>query len=35
MDNIDYALILNGPWGCGKVYYIINELMEIVEKKNH
>ncbi len=33
MDNIDYALLLNGPWGCGKTYYIENQLKEIVEKE--
>lgn len=33
MDNIDYALLVNGPWGCDKTYYIENQLKEIVEKE--
>lgn len=35
MDNIDYALLLNGPWGCGKTYYIENQLKKIIEKGNY
>lgn len=31
-DNLDYALLLTGEWGCGKTYYVEHTLSEIVEK---
>ena len=30
-DNTDYAIVLNGEWGCGKTYYVENALREAVE----
>lgn len=32
--DTDFALLLNGPWGCGKTYYIKNELYKIVNEKD-
>jgi hypothetical protein len=32
-NKTDYAIMLNGKWGCGKTYYITNELRELIEKK--
>jgi hypothetical protein len=32
-NKTDYAIMINGLWGCGKTYYVTNELKEIVEKK--
>ncbi|MHA1661185.1 MAG: P-loop NTPase fold protein [Promethearchaeota archaeon] len=29
----DYALLLSGPWGCGKTFYVTNELKTIVENE--
>ena len=31
-DNTDYAILLNGEWGCGKTYYVEHELKDIVQK---
>ena len=30
-DNTDYAIALNGEWGCGKTYYVEHALREAVE----
>ena len=30
-DNTDYAILLNGEWGCGKTYYVEQSLREAVE----
>lgn len=30
-DNTDYAILLNGEWGCGKTYYVEHSLREAVE----
>ena len=27
----DYAIMINGEWGCGKSYYVKNELKQLVE----
>ena len=29
--NTDYAVMLNGGWGCGKTYYIEHALKDAVE----
>jgi hypothetical protein len=31
VDNTDYAIVLNGEWGCGKTYYVEHVLREAVE----
>ena len=31
--STDFALILNGPWGCGKSFYVQNELRGIIQSK--
>ena len=23
-DSTDYAILINGDWGCGKTYYLTN-----------
>lgn len=28
--DTDFAIQIDGPWGCGKTYYIHNELLEVV-----
>ena len=30
--NTDYAIMINGKWGCGKSYYIANELDGVINK---
>ena len=30
-DNTDYAIVLNGVWGCGKTYYVDHDLRKAVE----
>ncbi len=32
-ENTDFALSLIGDWGCGKTYYIKNELKNLIQKK--
>ena len=32
--NTDYAILLNGEWGCGKTYYVEHELSEAL-RRNH
>ena len=34
-DNVDYAILLNGPWGCGKTFYVTNELKKIIEDNEY
>lgn len=29
--NTDYAIMINGEWGCGKTYYIQHELQSLVK----
>ena len=31
--DTDYALMINGKWGCGKTYYLEHEFKDIVEQK--
>lgn len=33
--NTDYAVMLNGGWGCGKTYYIEHALKDAVEASQH
>jgi len=30
-DNTDYAVVLNGEWGCGKTYYVEHILRDAIE----
>ena len=30
-DNSDYAIMINGDWGCGKTYYIKKSLFEKIK----
>jgi hypothetical protein len=32
-NKTDYAIMINGQWGCGKTYYVTNELKELIEEK--
>ena len=31
-NDTDYAILLNGEWGCGKTYYVEHELRDLVQK---
>jgi len=33
-NHTDYAIMINGKWGCGKTYYIENELKERIKILN-
>lgn len=33
-ENSDYAIMLNGRWGCGKTYFVKNELIEYIQEQN-
>lgn len=30
----DYAIMITGPWGCGKTYYAEHALKDVLEKRN-
>lgn len=30
-SDVDYALLLNGRWGCGKTYYVEHDLKRCIE----
>ena len=30
-EKSDYAIMLNGPWGCGKTYFVKNELIDYLQ----
>jgi len=30
-NKTDYAIMINGKWGCGKTFYVENELKDLVE----
>lgn len=32
-EKSDYAVMLNGPWGCGKTYFVKNELIDDLQDK--
>jgi len=32
-SKTDYAIMINGQWGCGKTYYVENELKNLIENK--
>lgn len=32
-EKSDYAVMLNGPWGCGKTYFVENELIDDLQDK--
>ena len=34
-DRTHSALMLTGPWGCGKSFYVKNMLAEELSKSNH
>lgn len=31
-EDTDYAIMINGDWGCGKTYYVKDTLFKIIEK---
>lgn len=31
-ENTDYAIMLNGDWGCGKTFYLNHEFKDVVSK---
>lgn len=33
-ENSDYAIMLNGKWGCGKTYFVKNELIEYIQEQD-
>lgn len=33
-ENSDYAIMLNGKWGCGKTYFVKNELIKYIQEQN-
>ncbi len=33
-SDVDFALLINGTWGCGKTYYVNNEMRSLIEKSN-
>lgn len=33
--NTDFAIQLDGPWGCGKTYYVDNELNKVIAEINN
>lgn len=33
-ENSDYAIMLNGKWGCGKTYFVKNELIKDIQNKD-
>ncbi len=28
----DYAILINGPWGCGKTYHIRNNVFPVIKE---
>ena len=30
----DFAIQIDGSWGCGKTYYIQNELLNVIQNTN-
>ena len=32
VENTDYAIMINGDWGCGKTHYLNNDLKNLVER---
>ncbi|MCL2289103.1 MAG: KAP family NTPase [Bacteroidetes bacterium] len=32
-NKTDYAIMINGKWGCGKTYYVEHELRQLIENK--
>ena len=32
VKETDYAILINGQWGCGKTYFIKNELFDEILK---
>lgn len=30
--NTDYAIMINGKWGCGKSYYIDHTMDDVIRK---
>ena len=32
VENTDYAIMINGDWGCGKTYYLNNDFKNLVER---
>lgn len=34
-ENSDYAIMLNGKWGCGKTYFVKNDLIDHIQKQDN
>lgn len=34
VKDTDYALMINGKWGCGKTYYLQHDFKDFIKKKN-
>lgn len=34
-ENSDYAIMLNGKWGCGKTYFVRNELIDHIQEQDN
>lgn len=34
-ENSDYAIMLNGKWGCGKTYFVKNELIDNIQEQDN
>lgn len=34
-ENSDYAIMLNGKWGCGKTYFVKNELIDHIQEQDN
>ena len=34
VKDTDYALMINGKWGCGKTYYLERDFKDFIKKKN-
>lgn len=33
-NDSDFAIQIDGSWGCGKTYYIQNELLNVIQNTN-
>ena len=33
-EKASYALLITGPWGCGKTFYWKNHITPMIEKQN-
>ena len=35
VKNTDYALMINGKWGCGKTYYLEHDFKDFIEQQEY